>query len=125
MAREEIILPGAAIDTDLDGELARIERLVETLDTWFAIPGTKIRVGLDSIVGLLPGVGDTVMLLASLHIVERLSRLGLPEMVRLRMYANVLIDFFVGAIPVLGDLFDVAFKANVRNLELARRHLNR
>jgi hypothetical protein len=125
MAFQEITPPGRMADVvDIDEELVRIERLVDMLDSWFAIPGTSVRVGLDSIVGLIPGVGDVVMLLASLHVVERLSRLGLPVTVRLRMYANVLIDFAVGAIPVLGDIFDVAFKANVRNLTLARRHLS-
>jgi hypothetical protein len=124
MAHQDIIPPGQMADVvDVDEELARIERLVDMLDSWFAIPGTSVRVGLDSIVGLIPGVGDVVMMIASLHVAERLSRLGLPVTVRLRMYANVLIDFAVGAIPVLGDIFDVAFKANVRNLTLARRHL--
>jgi hypothetical protein len=124
MAHQDIIPPGRVVDVvDVDEELARIERLVEILDTWFAIPGTNVRVGLDSIVGLIPGVGDTVMLLANVHVAERLSRLGLPATVRLRMYGNVLIDLVVGAIPVLGDIFDVAFKSNVRNLALARRHL--
>jgi hypothetical protein len=124
MVHQEIIPPGRAADViDAEDELARIERLVQLLDSWFAIPGTSVRVGLDSIVGLIPGVGDTVMLLASVHVVERLARLGLPASLRFRMYANVLIDLAVGAVPVLGDIFDVAFKSNVRNLALARRHL--
>ncbi len=126
MAYPETIQPvrtGEIIDAD--AELDRIEKLVQILDNWFAIPGTNVRIGLDSIVGLIPGVGDAVMLLANIHVVQRLSKLGLPGFVRLRMYGNVLIDVLVGAIPVLGDIFDVAFKSNVRNLALARRHLNR
>lgn len=124
MAHQEIVRPGrASAIVDVDAELERIEKLVDMLDNWFAIPGTNVRVGLDSIVGLIPGIGDAVMLLANIHVVERLSALGLPVLVRLRMYANVLIDLAVGAIPVLGDIFDVAFKSNVRNLALARRHL--
>ncbi len=126
MAHQDVVPPGRVIDViDVDEELGRVERLVEILDNWFAIPGTNVRVGLDSIVGLIPGVGDAVMLLANIHVVERLSRLGLPMLVRVRMYGNVLLDLVVGAIPVLGDLFDVAFKSNVRNLALARRHLER
>lgn len=126
MAHQDVVPPGRVIDViDVDEELGRIERLVDILDNWFAIPGTNVRVGLDSIVGLIPGVGDAVMLLANVHVVERLSRLGLPMLVRVRMYGNVLLDLVVGAIPVLGDLFDVAFKSNVRNLALARRHLER
>jgi len=125
MAHQEIIRPGRTTEVvDVDAELARIEKLVGLLDNWFAIPGTNVRIGLDSIVGLIPGVGDTVMLLANVHVVERLSRLGLPGTVRLRMYGNVLLDLVVGAIPVLGDIFDVAFKSNLRNLALARRHLD-
>ncbi len=110
---------------DTDAELDRIEKLVQILDNWFLIPGTNVRVGLDAIVGLIPGAGDVVMLLANIHVVQRLSELGLPALVRLRMYGNVLIDLAVGAIPILGDIFDVAFKSNVRNLALARRYLNR
>lgn len=108
---------------DVELELADIERLVNLLDNWFEIPGTKVRVGLDAIVGLVPAVGDIVMLFANLYVVERLSRLGLSGFTRARMFGNVFIDFAVGAIPVLGDFFDIAFRANVRNLEIARRAL--
>lgn len=108
----------------LELELAEIERIVNMLDSWFVIPGTNVRVGLDAIVGLVPALGDIAMLLASLYVVDRLSRLGLSGFTRARMFANVFIDFVIGAIPVLGDFFDIAFRANVRNLEIARRALN-
>jgi hypothetical protein len=104
-------------------ELDRIEALATMLDSWVAIPGTDVRIGLDPLVGLLPGVGDVIMLVASLYVVDRLSRLGLSRWARLRMIGNVLIDSAIGAIPVLGDIFDVAFKANVANVALARREL--
>lgn len=108
---------------DVELELADIERIVNLLDNWFAIPGTNIRVGLDALIGLVPGLGDIVMLFANLYVVERLSRLGLSGFTRLRMFGNVFIDFALGAIPILGDFFDIAFRANVRNLQIARRAL--
>ncbi len=117
------ILPRGVRELDIESELARIERLANLLDAWFYIPGTSIRIGLDPIVGLVPGVGDGLTFLASIYIVDRLSRLGLSSFTRARMVGNILIDLLIGAIPLLGDLFDVGFRANIRNLELARREL--
>jgi len=109
--------------TDVEEELQRIERLVDLLDSQFALPGTDVRIGLDPIIGLIPGIGDAVMFFASFYVVERLSRLGLSWHVRARMHGNIVIDALVGLIPVLGDVIDVVFKANRRNLALARRAL--
>jgi hypothetical protein len=101
--------------------LARLERLVSLLDDRFSLGG--FRFGLDGLVGLVPGVGDGLGLLASAYVVLEAARLGAPRAVLLRMAVNLLLDFLVGAVPVLGDLFDFAFKANRRNLELLRRAL--
>lgn len=119
----EILPPRGARELDYEAELARIERIANLLDAWIVIPGTSIRIGLDPIVGLLPGVGDALTFFASIYVIDRLSRLGLSSFTRARMVGNVLIDFLLGSVPVLGDLFDVGFKANIRNLELARREL--
>ena len=123
MADAEILPPRGARELDIEEEFARLERLAIMLDSWIEIPGTSIRIGLDPIVGLFPGIGDAITFFASVYIVDRLSRLGVSRLTRWRMAGNVLIDFLVGSIPVLGDIFDVAFKANIRNLELARREL--
>ena len=108
---------------DKEAELARIERLAILLDSEFVIPGTDVRFGLDPLVGLIPVVGDVIGLIASLYIVHRLSRLDLPRWTRIRMVWNAVIDTLGGIFPVIGDIFDVAFKANVKNIALARRAL--
>jgi hypothetical protein len=93
------------------------------LDTAFTIPGTRYRFGLDAIIGLVPGLGDAVSALFSGYLVLQASRMGAPRAVVNRMIANVAIDTIVGWIPVLGDLFDVAWKSNVRNMALLEEHL--
>lgn len=110
---------------DKDAELARIERFAQLLDSEFVIPGTDVRFGLDSLVGLIPGIGDAIGLIASLYVTHRLNRLDLPRWTRLRMYWNVGIDALAGIFPIVGDIFDVAFKANIKNIELARRALKK
>jgi len=119
----EILAPRGARAVDIGAELDRLQQLANLLDAWFVIPGTSIRIGLDPIVGLIPGAGDFVSFLASVYIVDRLSRLGVSGFTRARMAGNIVIDFLLGSIPILGDFFDVGFRANVRNLELARREL--
>src|SRR5262249_5246940 len=122
----EIIPPRKKRDgVDVDAELARLERIANLLDACIEIPGTSIRIGLDPIVGLIPGIGDVIGFAASVYIVERLTQLGISPLARARMIGNIVIDAAVGAIPVLGDIFDAGFKANVMNLELARRDLGR
>lgn len=105
--------------------IERLERLAFWLDERFRIPGTNWRIGLDGLLGLVPGVGDTATALLSLYFVLEAKRLGVPNGVILRMLANVGLDAAVGSLPLLGDLFDVAFKANRRNLRLLRRHFGR
>lgn len=107
---------------DREAEIARLEQLAHWMDERFAIPGTDIRFGLDSVIGLIPGVGDTGAALFSAYIVTRAHALGVPKRHLWRMVGNVLIDLAVGSIPLLGDLFDVGFKANRRNVEILRRH---
>jgi hypothetical protein len=111
--------------TDAERELERIERIADLLDAEFAVPGTSIRFGLDSLFGLVPALGDAAGLLASLYVMKRLSALGLPAWTRHRMLLNIAADAAGGTLPLLGDIFDVAFKANRRNIALARRALEK
>lgn len=93
------------------------------MDNAIRIPGTSYRVGLDPIVGLLPGVGDVLGLAVAAYPLIEARRLGVGKRVLLRMVGNVAVDAAVGAVPLLGDLFDAAFKANVRNLRLLEKEL--
>jgi hypothetical protein len=106
-------------------EIARLEWLADLLDSRFRIPGTQIRFGLDPLVGLVPVAGDFIGLLVSLYIVVELADLGLPLFTKLRMLTNILLDFFVGSVPLVGDVLDVAIRVNKKNLALARRALER
>ncbi|MEX2015297.1 MAG: DUF4112 domain-containing protein [Candidatus Hydrogenedentales bacterium] len=98
--------------------LRQVRALADLLDSKFAIPGTNFRFGLDPILGLIPGVGDAVSMALSAYIISQAQRLGLPRHVMARMVLNVLIDGLIGSIPLVGDVFDVLFKANRRNLKL-------
>jgi uncharacterized protein DUF4112 len=105
--------------------IARIEWLSALLDTAIVIPGTNIRFGLDALIGLVPGIGDAVSTLLALYIVREARALGAPRLLVARMLANVALDGVVGVVPVAGDLFDAAFRANRRNVALLRTHLDR
>jgi hypothetical protein len=100
-----------------------IRQLADWLDTRFVIPGTNLRFGLDSLIGLVPGLGDAVTALLSLYIVKRAYELRAPGWLIARMLANTAIDSVLGAIPLFGDLFDFAFRSNTKNIRLLLRHL--
>ncbi len=99
-----------------------LERLAWWLDSAFVVPGTRFRVGLDALIGLVPGIGDLVGTALSAYIVAVAARRGLPGSVLLRMAFNVGVETIVGAVPLLGDLFDAAWKANQRNVALLRQY---
>jgi hypothetical protein len=103
--------------------VAHLGSLAYVLDNSIPIPGTGMRVGLDAVIGLIPGFGDVAGGALSAYIVVQAARLGTPVPVLLRMLMNLLVEVFVGAVPVLGDLFDAGFKANVRNLKLLENSL--
>ena len=105
--------------------MAKLDRLADQLDSRFRIPGTQIRFGWDSILGLIPGIGDLAPLGPAGYILWQGHLLGLPTDKKLRMAANIGIDFFVGSIPLIGDVFDVGFKANRRNVKIIKSHLER
>jgi hypothetical protein len=95
------------------------------LDTAFILPGTNVRFGFDALIGLLPGIGDAITTAISLYIVHEARQLGAPLHVIMRMLANVVLDGFFGAVPVVGDAFDVMWRANRRNVRLLREWLAR
>jgi hypothetical protein len=102
--------------------LDTLRKVAQLLDSAFVVPGTSMRIGLDPIVGLIPGLGDLVSPLFTIGILWQARELGIPKVVQLRMIFNVAIDTVVGLMPVLGDLFDFAWKANDMNMTLLERH---
>ncbi len=105
--------------------LQDLDRLSTLLDSKFRVPGTSIRFGLDGILGLIPGVGDLVTAGPAAYLLYRGYQMGARKRTMTKMAVNAGIDLTVGAIPVVGDLFDVFFKANRRNVALLRRELER
>jgi hypothetical protein len=105
-------------------KLHNLRRLSQLLDNAIRIPGTKYRIGLDPILGLLPGGGDTVTGALGAYIVVEAARMGLPKAVLWQMVGNILLDSVVGSVPVVGDFFDIGWKANVKNIALLERHLH-
>ena len=105
--------------------LARLRRIGWLLDSSIPIPGTRYTLGVDQIVGLVPGLGDLLGGVFSLYIVVEAARIGVPRGLLARMGWNVAVDTLVGEVPILGDLFDIAFKANIRNLALLDGFLER
>lgn len=103
--------------------LRRLDRLAWVLDSSIPIPLIRTRIGLDGLIGLVPGIGDAVSGMLSIYPVVEAGRLGIPGTTILRMLGNVLVDTLVGTIPLVGDLFDFAYKANRRNVELLRQRL--
>jgi hypothetical protein len=105
--------------------IARLDALATLLDTAFILPGTNVRFGLDALIGLVPGIGDAVTTAMSLYIVHEARQLGAPRHVLLRMLTNVALDGFIGAVPLVGDAFDVLWRANRRNMRLLQQWLAR
>ena len=105
--------------------LKRLDRLARVMDAAIAIPGTRISLGADAVVGLVPGVGDLLAKIASAYILYEAHQMGIPKHKLLRMGGNVLIDLVFGAVPVAGDVFDVFWRANLRNMKIVRDHVER
>jgi NADH:ubiquinone oxidoreductase subunit 5 (subunit L)/multisubunit Na+/H+ antiporter MnhA subunit len=104
------------------GDFRNIEWIAKLMDSQFGIPGTKFRFGLDGIIGLIPGAGDLSTFAISAYLLTIMARNGASGYVLARMVLNVLIDALFGSIPILGDLFDIFFQANMRNLKLMQEH---
>ena len=102
--------------------LKNLNSLAKLMDSQFKIPGTTIKFGLDALIGLVPGAGDFATFLISGYMITIMAKNGASGFVLARMVLNVVIDSLFGAIPVLGDIFDVAFKSNQRNVKLMHEH---
>lgn len=105
--------------------LEGFRRLARLLDTRFGVPGVPFRFGLDGVIGLIPGIGDGVTTLMGLYALQVAHKHKLPLGARIKMIWNIGVDFVVGAIPLVGDLFDFAFHAHAKNLRIVERHLER
>lgn len=103
--------------------LSRLRRLAWLLDAAFRLPGTRFRFGLNGLIGLTPAAGDAAMAAVSLYIVWEAKGLGVPGPKLAKMLGNVAVETVAGAVPVLGDLFDMTYKANLRNLAIIEDHL--
>jgi Domain of unknown function (DUF4112) len=104
---------------------ARIDALAKLLDVAFVLPGTKVRYGIDGLIGLIPIVGDLLTTAISLWIVREARALGAPKYVVARMLANVALDGVVGLVPFAGDAFDVMFRANMRNIRILKHWMDK
>jgi|SRR6476661_7375689 hypothetical protein len=125
MARRAPLPAPETIETLDPARVARLRRLAVLLDDSIPIPGTRFRIGVEAIIGLFPGAGDLAGGAFSLYILLQAARMGVPKPLLLRMATNLVVDVVVGAVPILGDLFDAGFKANMRNLDLLERHVHR
>jgi hypothetical protein len=113
------------IDRSKEESLMRLEGLGKLMDGAFEIPGTNVRIGIDAVIGIVPGIGDVISGLMSSYLIWEARRLGVSKWVMARMVANTMIDTTIGAIPIAGDVFDVMFRANMKNMALLRRHLEK
>ncbi len=106
-----------------DQLIARLENIAHSMDAKWVLPGTSIRLGWDTLIGLIPGIGDTITSMVSAYIIKEAHHVGVPFWIKFRMVINILIDWLIGIVPLVGDIFDVGFKANIRNVSLIKRHL--
>ena len=122
--RMEIIPPAGLAEKDRDAA-ARIARVARMLDAQFTVPGTGIRLGIDGLIGIIPGIGDALGLVLSGYIYSEALRAGVRKRTLAAMGINTLLDTAIGAIPVLGDIFDIAYKSNMRNARLILRDMEK
>lgn len=115
--------PSAAASLAPDPQAAALAELSRWMDAKFHIPGTRLTFGFDALIGLIPGAGDFVTSLVSLYILVAASRYPISRITMARMAVNIGVDFLLGSIPLVGDMFDLWWKANVRNVRLLHRSL--
>lgn len=109
-------------EPELTRDLRRVQQLTRVLDTAITVPGTRVRLGLDALLGLIPGAGDALSAALSAYPLVIAVRHRLPGAVITRLLGNIVLDAIVGTVPIIGDLFDIGFKANVRNRRLIERY---
>lgn len=105
--------------------LRRMEAVANLLDTAFVLPGTNQRIGIDAIIGLVPGIGDVITTALSTYVIWEGRRLGVSRVGMTRMLANLAVHAVVGAVPLAGDAFVALFRVNQRNMKIVRAHVNR
>jgi hypothetical protein len=113
------------LSADQARELTRLRNLSRLLDTSIRLPLIGYRIGLDPLIGLIPGVGDVIGFGLSAYLIQRAHRLDVPRLTRARMLANAALELLLGAVPLVGDLFDFGWRANSKNVALIVRHLER
>lgn len=126
----DYIPPHAAIDDEkqredvarIEAHVKRVEGLARLMDSQFKIPGVPFNLGLDTIIGFIPGLGDTIGLGISAYIISQSAHVGVSRATLIQMIGNVGLDWLVGLIPIIGDIFDWGWKANNRNAALLRDH---
>ncbi len=109
---------------EIETKVQAIESLAQLMDSQFPLPGTKLRIGVDTIVGLIPGIGDTLSLGIAGYIVFQSARLGVGMQNIMQMSLNIFIDWLIGLIPIIGDFFDIGWKGNLKNAAILRDHIN-
>lgn len=112
--------PGIAVEAF---RLDRLRRLARVFDAGVRVPGTHWEIGLDPLIGLIPGVGDVLGAAVSTYILLQSARCGASTVVLVRMLVNIAVDALIGSVPIVGDVFDVVWKANVKNVQLLERFL--
>lgn len=113
------------IEQDIDYELKKLRVIAWRMDALFYIPGMNISVGLDNFFGLIPVVGDTMAVAPSLYMIYKAKQLGATPGALAYMISNTVVDLLIGSIPIIGDVFDVAYNSNIRNYRALERNLNR
>ena len=110
---------------EVEDRVAHVESLAKIMDSQFSIPGTQLQLGLDTLVGLIPGIGDTVSLGIASYIVFHAHHLGARKRTLSRMLYNIFIDWLIGLVPIIGDFFDMGWKGNNKNAALLRSAMER
>jgi len=110
---------------EIELSITRLDALARVMDSAVQIPGTNIRMGLDAFLGLLPGIGDAIGAAISSYLIWEAKQMGVSKLVLARMAGNVAIDTVIGAVPFAGDIFDVAYKANLKNMALLKKHVDK
>ena len=114
-----------AFQQDLDTELEKLKTMARRLDALFRIPGTRLTVGIDNLLGFIPVIGDAAALAPALWLVWKARQLGATPGALIVMLGNLVIDFVIGSVPLVGDLFDIAYNANIRNMRLLETNLRK
>jgi len=118
-------IPDHLDHNDKEAIIQSVEKLARLMDSRFALPGMRVKLGLDTIIGLIPVLGDTIGLSISSYIIAQSKRVGVSQPILYKMITNIFLDWLIGLIPILGDLFDWGWQANNRNARLLRRHYER